>query len=177
MPSPSVCRCRISEAHDAGGLGAKCGAEPKNLCSPASRFRLDGYAAVKCELAVLISPTRAGSERAFQSPSQKLHLQGLVLVRVVVRLGEGLSNLSRALPGGRAAHTIFSSTFFMSANEKARSVSDRTKPREETLSKSAVAVSSSGASQMVTMSCLPSVQYMSLTVTPFFLAIWQMRSD
>jgi hypothetical protein len=56
------------------------------------------------------------------------------------------------------AQTILLRTFFISSKENARSVSERTLPREATLSESAVAVSSSGASQIATTSCAPSVQ-------------------
>jgi hypothetical protein len=48
--------------------------------------------------------------------------------------------------------------FFISSTENARKVSDRTLPREQTLKDSAVAPSSSGASQTTTTSRLPSVQ-------------------
>ena len=60
-----------------------------------------------------------------------------------------------------SSQTILPSTFFISSSEKARSVSERTLPRDETLSTSAVAVSSSGASNTTTVSWLPSVQYIS----------------
>src|SRR4029453_4303180 len=53
----------------------------------------------------------------------------------------------------------------ISSKEKARNVSERTWPREQTLKDNAVALSSSGASQTATTSWLPSVQKRSLTVT------------
>src|SRR5262245_2335044 len=54
--------------------------------------------------------------------------------------------------------TILPRTLFISSNENARRVSDRTFPREPTLNASADALSSSGASQIATTSWLPSVQ-------------------
>jgi hypothetical protein len=44
---------------------------------------------------------------------------------------------------------------FISSNENARKVSDRTLPREQTLKDSGVALSSSDASQIATTSLLP----------------------
>jgi hypothetical protein len=66
------------------------------------------------------------------------------------------------------AQSILPRIFFISSKENARTVSERTLPRELTLSDSAVAASSSGASQIATTSRDPSVQYMSLTVAPAF---------
>ena len=45
------------------------------------------------------------------------------------------------------SQTILLRIVFISSNEKARSVWERTLPREQTLKESAVAASSSGASQ------------------------------
>src|SRR5262245_58969868 len=72
---------------------------------------------------------------------------------------------------GDDAQTILPRIFFISSNENARSVSERTLPREATLSESAVAVSSSGASQIATTSRDPRVQKISLTVAPALVAI------
>jgi hypothetical protein len=54
--------------------------------------------------------------------------------------------------------TILPRINFISSNEKARSVWERTLPREETLKESAVAASSSGPSQTAMTSYRPSVQ-------------------
>ena len=58
--------------------------------------------------------------------------------------------------------TILPRIVFISSNEKARRVWERTFPREQTLNESAVAASSSGASQIAMTSYWPSVQYMFL---------------
>jgi len=65
---------------------------------------------------------------------------------------------SSRIEGGTTIQIILLSMLFISSNENARKVSDRTLPREQTLKDSAVALSSSDASQIATTSLLPSIQ-------------------
>jgi hypothetical protein len=65
---------------------------------------------------------------------------------------------SSRIEGGTTIQIILLSMLFISSNENARRVPDRTLPREQTLKESAVALSSSDASQIATTSLLPSIQ-------------------
>ena len=70
----------------------------------------------------------------------------------------------------RVASPTLASNFSISAAVKPRMVSLRTLPSSSALKMKAEAVSASGASIIVTMSCAPWVQMISLTVAPCFLA-------
>ena len=88
------------------------------------------------------------------TPGRRGHDDWKRVSRQPVSSSEG--QFTRLVVGATTLQTILPRIFFTSSKEKARRVWERMLPREQTLNESAVAASSSGASQIAMTSYAPS---------------------